>query len=68
MSESAVDMVQDGVMSVREASEFSGISRSGLYELMAAGRLPWCQPTSKRLIPRKSLIALLAANLKDCGE
>ncbi|MBA4191977.1 MAG: hypothetical protein C0467_28695 [Planctomycetaceae bacterium] len=43
-------------------SEF-GISHSVAYELMQSGKLPFAQMGRKRLIPRRSVIELLAGKL-----
>jgi predicted DNA-binding transcriptional regulator AlpA len=49
----------EGAMTVREAVEFSGMSRAELYKLMAAGRLVYATPTAARLVSRRSLVRLL---------
>jgi excisionase family DNA binding protein len=43
-----------------EAADAIGVSRSRIYELMAAGLLPYRQVGSVRLIPRAALEALVA--------
>ena len=37
------ELVQDGTMSIPEAGEFSGLSRSTLYSLMDDGSLAYCK-------------------------
>ncbi|HYH66503.1 MAG TPA: helix-turn-helix domain-containing protein [Urbifossiella sp.] len=64
-----LELLADGAVDVRGAEALSAVSRSGLYALMAAGRLPWTQVGKKRLIPRRALVELLAKNVKGfAGE
>ena len=37
----ALDVCADGALTISEAVAFSGLSRSRLYELLRAGRLPY---------------------------
>lgn len=62
------DLMADGSMSVRQASEFSGIPKSTLYEVMDAGRLAYAKAGRRRLIPRKALVAYLAAAVVSTGR
>ncbi len=57
-------LLSEGAMTVREAARWTGISRSDLYRLMDSGRLPWLKPCRNRLIPRKALVELMAADLR----
>lgn len=59
------EMYADGSVTVAEAVRFSGLGRTTLYALMAGGRLPYTKVGARRLIGRKALIALLAANATD---
>jgi excisionase family DNA binding protein len=69
LDERKLDLVKDGTVSVNEAAEFTGLSRSKLYELMEAGNLAYVnvrQETKKRgrrLIPRRALQELLQDSL-----
>lgn len=57
-----IELLRDGSMTVRQAAEWSGLSRSELFALMADGTLPWwTHGQKKRLIPRRPLAELLAA-------
>ena len=53
-------LVEEGMVSVVEAAAFSGISRSELYVRMARGELKFLKIGKRRLIPRRSLVAMLA--------
>jgi excisionase family DNA binding protein len=55
-----VELFGDGALGVAEAARFSGIGRTTLYELMSAGKLAYTKVGSRRLIPRRGLVALLA--------
>lgn len=59
----ADEVVADGLLSVREAARFLGISRSTLYELMESGRLQYVKLGRARRVPRRALVALAAGNL-----
>jgi excisionase family DNA binding protein len=52
--------VSDGNLSIQEATEFSRLSRAELYRLMTAGELTFLKHGKRRLIPRRSLVELLA--------
>lgn len=60
---SAEELVADGCKTVAAAVEFSGIGRSELYNLMAAGELKYLMNGSRRLIPVRELRRLLAERL-----
>ncbi len=53
----------DGGLGVKAAQAFTGLSRTRLYEAMAAGELIWCNAggavRGKRLIARRSLVEFL---------
>jgi excisionase family DNA binding protein len=51
-------------MNVPEASRFTGIGRTKLYELMDKGHLPYAKIGASRRIPKVALVKLLAASLK----
>ncbi len=52
-------LLADGACRVREACEFTGLSRAYLYQLMDSGRLPYVHVGRARLIPRRALLELL---------
>ena len=60
----AEDLLRDGVLSVREATEFSRLSKSVLYQLMAANKLEFVIAGRRRLIPKRALIAYLERGLE----
>ena len=62
------ELLLDGTVTVAGAVKEFGLSRSVLYELMAEGRLPYCQPHSRRLIPRAALRKLLAETMVGAVE
>lgn len=57
------EIMDAGCVTVSEACQFTGLGRTVLYQQMTAGKLPYTKIGSRRLIPRKSLQDLLAANL-----
>jgi excisionase family DNA binding protein len=57
------ELVDGGLLSVPEASEFTRLSRSDLYSRMERGELPYCKLGRRRLIPRKALIAMAEKGL-----
>lgn len=61
-------LVEEGTVSVVEAATFSGLSRSELYQRMARGELAYIKIGKRRLIPRKSLVAMLARHVVARGE
>jgi excisionase family DNA binding protein len=46
----------DGLLRPREAAVFLGTSRSKIYDLMAAGELPYVRIGADRKIPRRACI------------
>ncbi|MEW6457622.1 MAG: helix-turn-helix domain-containing protein [Bacillota bacterium] len=57
------ELAADGFMSVHEAELFSGLKKSKLYALMAAGELPYARIGAARRIPKRALIEFLARNI-----
>ena len=49
-------------VSVADAAQLTGLGRSTLYELMAAGTLPFVKLGNRRLLMVRDLEALLAAH------
>ncbi len=58
------ELVQDGLMTIREAVAFLRLGRSTLYGLMERGDLPYACIGARRLIPRRALVDLAASHLK----
>jgi excisionase family DNA binding protein len=56
-------LVEDGLMTVGEAHDFSRLSRSELYARMERGELPYCKLGRRRLIPRRALVEMAARGL-----
>lgn len=54
-------LLATGALTVKRAVAFSGIGRSELFELMRDGALPWFRRGTHRMLPRKPLVAYLAA-------
>ncbi len=57
-------LLADGAMTVQQGVQFSAIGRSALYAAMSRGDLRWLKVGKRRLIPRKALVAFLAAGLR----
>lgn len=65
-------LVAEGVLSVKAAQVFTGLSRSKLYQLMEQGQLAYVRfaeggRRAARRIPRAGLIAFMARHVVD-GE
>jgi len=58
------ELVQDGLMTIREAAAFLRLGRSTIYGLMGRGDLPYACIGARRLIPRRALIDLAASHLR----
>ena len=58
------ELVQDGLMTIREAIAFLRLGRSTLYGLMERGALPYACIGCRRLIPRRALVDLAASHLR----
>lgn len=56
-------LVAEGAVTVPEASEFSGIGRTVLYQKMGNGELRFVKIGNRRLIPRAELRRLLSESL-----
>lgn len=67
MNTPAEELLRDGTLDIRRAAEFSGLSRSKLYQDMEAGRLPFLKVGRRRLIPKRGLLTYLARSLRG-GE
>lgn len=60
-------LVQEGVRTVQEATQFTRLSRSKLYAEMEAGRLAYVTVGRRRLIPMRALTEMLARGLRGGG-
>ena len=60
-------LLEDGALTISEAVAWSGVGRTRLYMEMAEGKLPFVQKGARRLIPRRALRNLLAADLVSSG-
>lgn len=58
------ELVQDGLVDVAGAEQFTGIRKSLLYRLMGEGSLPYTKIGRRRLIPRRALVQLAARELR----
>lgn len=59
----AEDILADGLMTVREAAQFSGLGKTTLYGLMDSGRLAYVRVGRARRIPKRELLRFLAGQL-----
>jgi hypothetical protein len=59
----AAEVLQEGVVGIEQAKQFSGIGRTALYGLMERGELPYTKVGARRLIPLAGLKAVLARGL-----
>lgn len=59
----AVELLKEGLLTVREAEQFSGWKKSSLYRFMERGDLPYVKIGAARRIPKRALIEFLAKNL-----
>jgi len=57
-------LCRDGLMAVKEAAGFLGLSRSKLYELMDNGQLPYVKIGRSRRVPRQAVVELAARGLQ----
>ena len=60
----SAELVADGLLTVKECSEFLHLSRSKIYELMDAGELCFAKLGRSRRIPRRAVIELAARQLR----
>lgn len=57
------ELAADGAMGVPVAVAFLGVSRAEVYVLMGRGELPFVKLGRRRLVPKRALVDLLAANM-----
>jgi excisionase family DNA binding protein len=63
----ADELLAEGALEVPEASIFSGLTRTNLYEHMQRGELPFVKIGKRRLIPKRALVELLKKGLVMAG-
>jgi excisionase family DNA binding protein len=57
------DLLGEGLVTVKEAGRFLGLSVASVYNLMSRGELPYVKLGRSRRIPRVALVQLAARNL-----
>lgn len=59
------DLAADGMLGIKDAVKFSGLSKTMLYRYMDRGELPYSKmgPGSRRLIPKRALVTLMAEHM-----
>lgn len=60
----ALDLVSDGLLSIREACAFLSLGKTKIYELMSTGELPYVSFGGCRRIPRRALVQYAASRLR----
>jgi excisionase family DNA binding protein len=55
--------VEEGLVTVPQASSFLSVSRAKLYAMMGTGELPFVKMGRCRRVPRRALLALVERNL-----
>jgi len=60
----AIEVCAAGALTIKSASEFTGISRTVLYELITEGRLTPIRLGRRVLLPKVQLIAILANGIE----
>lgn len=56
---------RDGAMTVTEATQFTGIGRTKMYELAGQGAIPTTVVGGRRLFARQGLVSLLASGATE---
>ena len=59
-----INLVSDGLMTVKEAATFLRLSRSTVYSMMDDGNLPFVKLGRSRRIPRRAIVKLAAGELR----
>jgi excisionase family DNA binding protein len=67
-SEQDRKMVEDGLVTVKEAAAFLSISIAKVYGLMGGGELCYIKLGRSRRIPRRALVELATKNLVSGGQ
>lgn len=58
-----IDACSEGLLNVKEAMRFLGVSQAMLYQLMERGYLPYVKIGRARRVPRKVLVQFAAERL-----
>lgn len=61
-AERRLKLVEEGLLRVNECCRFLGISRSLVYELMDAGKIPFVKIGRSRRVPRQALKEFAASH------
>ena len=61
----AEKVAEGGFLTVSQAGELLGLSRSKMYKLMDCGELPYCQMGGTRRLPRCELLDYIERNMKQ---
>jgi len=56
-------LLDDGLVTVRQAAQFLGLSIASIYSLMARGELIYAKFGKSRRIPKRALIELAKKNI-----
>lgn len=67
-AEAALSLVNEGLVTVSEATGIARVGKTTLYEAMAAGQLPYVKIGASRRIPRRALDMWMARHLVISGE
>jgi excisionase family DNA binding protein len=67
-NERARRLVEEGLLTVKQAAAFLGISVAGTYAWMDRGQLPYVKLGRSRRIPRRALVELAARHLVSRGD
>jgi len=59
----AYELIEDGLVTVRDAAAFLSISVAGVYSLMSRGALPYVKIGRCRRIPKRGLVEIAAQHL-----
>jgi len=62
--ESTGKLVDEGLMSIKEAAAFLGVSRTTIWTLRKTGALPKASILGRRLIPRAAVRQFAARSIK----
>ena len=63
--ESRLDLMEEGLVSVRKGGEFLGYGHTKMYQLMDSGALPYVHFGKSRRIPVRALKELAAQDLRS---
>lgn len=58
------ELVEDGLVTIREAGRFLNLSRTAIYGLMESGLLPYVKLGRSRRVPKRALTELAGSCLR----